>query len=62
MRRQATYWEEIFAKHIADQRFQSRVYKEVFKITRKQAIQYKHGRTIYMSTSPKRRYGWQISG
>lgn len=44
MKRQATAWEKVFAKHVANKRSISRIYKELLKLNgKKQTIPLEHG-------------------
>lgn len=45
MKRQTTEWMKIFAMHISDKRFISRIYKELSKLNKKKTTQLRYGQT-----------------
>lgn len=60
MKRQATEQEKIFANHILDKEFVSRIYKEPSKLNSKKKSNQKMGKR-QTDVSPKTIYEWSIS-
>ena len=46
VKRQLTYWEEIFANHIYDKNLVSRIFKELLQLSNKKNAQLKHRQRI----------------